>query len=302
MTPVVKGIHIEPTNICTLKCPGCARTRFIDQWPQHWKNHSVDTDSLLKFLDIDLAGIEVTLCGNYGDPIYHHGLSDLVGRLKQRGARITLITNGSYKTAAWWRDLATRMDANDEIVFSIDGLPSNFQQYRINADWASIRQAIETCVQSGLRSVWKYIPFAFNETDIETAAQLSRDLGMADFQIDPSARFDEVTQAYQPSAHLVSSTKPLQDDFKKGHALEIDPKCQQGHQHFISAEGYYSPCCFVADHRFYYKTQFGQTKKQYDITRSTLSDLLGQAPVMDFYRSVTSDPPKVCQFSCPKLT
>ena len=213
-----------------------------------------------------------------------------------------MITNGSYKTPAWWRDLTARMDTDDEIVFSIDGLPNNFQEYRINADWNSIRTAIEICVESGLNTVWKFIPFAYNERDIETAANFSRELGMTQFQIDPSARFDEVTKRYQPAAHLISSTKILQDDFKKGQALEIDPKCMHGHQHFVSAEGYYSPCCFVADHRFYYKTQFAQNKTEYSITKSTLSQLLQRAPVVDFYHSITSTAPKVCQFSCAKVS
>jgi hypothetical protein len=52
----ITGFHIEPTNICTLKCAGCARTKFIDQWPQHWKNHSIDIEKLLKFIDIELVG------------------------------------------------------------------------------------------------------------------------------------------------------------------------------------------------------------------------------------------------------
>ncbi len=78
---MISGLHIEPTNICTLKCPGCARTRFLDQWPQHWKNHSLDVDQLLKFLDIDLSNLDIVLCGNYGDPIYHPDLIDFVTKL-----------------------------------------------------------------------------------------------------------------------------------------------------------------------------------------------------------------------------
>lgn len=300
MLPAVKGIHIEPTNICTLKCPGCARTGFIDQWPQHWKNHSIDPDLLLNFLDIDLTGVEIKLCGNYGDPIYHYALSDLVGQFKQKKAKIILVTNGSYKTVAWWRDLAKQMDTDDEIIFSIDGLPNNFQQYRINADWESIHRAIKICVESGLQTVWKFIPFSYNQTDVEAAAELSRQLGMADFRIDLSDRFNGVTERYRPAAHLISSEKILKDDFKKGRRFEVDPKCMHGHQHFVSAEGYYSPCCFVADHRFYYKTQFGQNKKEYDISKSTLSDLLGRASVVDFYQNIKSAAPMVCQFSCAR--
>jgi acyl transferase domain-containing protein len=57
----ITGFHIEPTNICTLKCAGCARTRFIDQWPQHWKNQNLSIDSLLQFLDIDLTNKKILI-------------------------------------------------------------------------------------------------------------------------------------------------------------------------------------------------------------------------------------------------
>jgi MoaA/NifB/PqqE/SkfB family radical SAM enzyme len=301
MMSAPKGIHVEPTNICTLKCPGCARTRFIQQWPQHWKNHSIEIAALTRFLDIDLAELKITLCGNYGDPIYHPQFPDLVDALKTRRAKISIITNGSYKTAEWWQQLAQSLDDDDEITFSIDGLPDNFTEYRINADWPSIRTGIEVCAHHGVRSLWKFIPFAYNQEQIEIAAKLSRDLGMSGFYVDPSARFDDRTLEFQPSTDLISSTKDLQDRFKKGHSLEIDPKCAQGSEHFISAEGFYSPCCYVADHRFYYKSQFGKNKKEYDIRKSTLTDLLQAKKTVEFYDSITVDKPRWCQYSCPKM-
>ena len=91
------GFHIEPTNICTLKCSECSRTKFLNQWPEHWKNHSLDIDQLLNFLDIDLINVPILLCGNYGDPIYHPKFIDFVTNLKQKGAILSMVTNGSYK-------------------------------------------------------------------------------------------------------------------------------------------------------------------------------------------------------------
>jgi MoaA/NifB/PqqE/SkfB family radical SAM enzyme len=256
----------------------------------------------MRFLDIDLAGVKIILCGNYGDPIYHPSLPELVRRLKNQDARILIITNGSYKTAGWWRELTQVLDTRDVVTFSIDGLPENFTQYRINADWSSVRTGIEICSESGIRSIWKFIPFVYNQQDIEHAAKLSRDLGMSEFQLDPSARFDDKTLMYQPSSEaLISTAKILQDDFKKGANLEVDPKCAHGSEHFVSAEGFYSPCCFVADHRFYYTTEFGKNKKVYDINKSTLTEVLAAKTTMEFYQNINRQPPGVCQYSCPKF-
>lgn len=127
---MIAGFHIEPTNICTLKCSGCARTRFIDQWPQHWHNHSLDVNHLLQFLDIDLSDKTINLCGNYGDPIYHPDFINFVKQLKETGVTLSITTNGSYKTKDWWQQLTELLTCKDNITFSVDGIPENFTQYR----------------------------------------------------------------------------------------------------------------------------------------------------------------------------
>ena len=301
MLETITGFHLEPTNVCTLKCAGCARTRFINQWPSHWKNHNLDIDSLLAFLDIDLAGKHMHLCGNYGDPIYHNDLINFVAKLKQAGTRLTITTNGSYKSRYWWQGLTGHLDSQDKIRFSIDGTPDNFTQYRKNADWPSIQTAIETCVASDCQTVWKYIPFSYNQQSIEQAKKLCHDLGVDSFLLDPSDRFDEQTLSFLPeSKNFIGERFDAIEKWKKENSIsKIDPRCKTGLEHFITAEGYYSPCCYVADHRFYYKNQFGKNKKVYDIRTITLSQLLAESAVIDFYEALPQH--GVCQFNCPNV-
>jgi MoaA/NifB/PqqE/SkfB family radical SAM enzyme len=293
------GLHIEPTNICTLKCAGCSRTRFINQWPQHWKNHNLNIDDLLRFLDIDLTGLKILLCGNYGDPIYHPDFVEFVAKLKQRGSVISIVTNGSYRTTDWWKALTSVLTSDDCITFSIDGIPTNFTQYRVNADWNTIKQGIEISVESACQTGWKYIPFSFNSADIESAKHLSQQLGIDRFFVDPSDRFDEQTEFLKPSDALLGPRHDTQVLWKSSATpiKHVDPKCANKKEHFITADGYYSPCCFVADHRFYYKTQFGKQKNQYNIQTQSLSQILEQPTVIDFYQNLPDQP--VCQFSCP---
>ena len=79
---MINGLHIELTNKCTLKCSGCSRTSFIEQFPTKWENKELDLDQLVNFLDLDLADTSINLCGNYGDPIYYTRLIELVKILK----------------------------------------------------------------------------------------------------------------------------------------------------------------------------------------------------------------------------
>lgn len=296
---MITGLHIEPTNICTLKCPGCARTRFLDQWPQHWKNHSLDIDQLLKFLDIDLKNLNVLLCGNYGDPIYHPDFIDFVKKLKQQGCYITISTNGSYKTKEWWKELTDLLTDRDLIIFSVDGIPENFTQYRINADWGTILTGITVCAEASVKTQWKYIPFSFNQNDISVAEKLSLELGIDEFLVEPSDRFDEQTDYLKPNAELLNLRYQPQTEWKSTNTGLVDPKCSSNRSHYISASGYYIPCCFLADHRFYYKTEFGKNKKSYSINDHTISSILNQSNVVDFYQHLDDQPG--CQYNCPKL-
>jgi organic radical activating enzyme len=298
---MISGLHIEPTNICTLKCAGCARTRFINQWPQHWRNHNLDISALMKFLDIDLINMPVTFCGNYGDPIYHPDFLNIIQQFKQRGSHIKIVTNGSHKSAEWWQEITQWLDENDQVDFSVDGVPDNFTQYRVNADWPSIQAAMTICAQAKCTTVWKFIPFEFNQSSIDQAQELSQSLGIDHFEISPSDRFDDQTTHLMPTNDLLGVRYNDQQSWKNcNSSVGVDAKCATGDQHFVTAEGFYSPCCYMADHRFYYKNQFGKNKSEYDIRNTTLSAILEKSSVIDFYR--TLDQHSGCQYNCPKVT
>jgi MoaA/NifB/PqqE/SkfB family radical SAM enzyme len=295
------GFHIEPTNICTLKCPGCERTRFIRQWGKHWKNNCIDIQDLMHFLDCDLTDVPVLLCGNTGDPIYHVEFYELVGALKQRGAHIKIVTNGSYRTKSWWTAVTELLDNNDTITFSIDGLPHNFTKYRINGDWNSISVGIEVAVNSYAKTVWKFIPFEFNQSDIEKAQILSKDLGIDEFIISHSDRFDEETKYLQPADHLLGPRYQAQIQWKHsntGANIVVDPECQNNKMHYVSASGHYVPCCYLADHRFYYKTQFWKFQKQYNIKHTQFSKIVDSNEFATFHNSLQQQPG--CKFMCPQ--
>lgn len=297
----IRGFHVELTNMCTLKCPGCARTRFIEQWPKHWKNHNLDIDDFLHFLDIDLTNKKINLCGNYGDPIYHPQMIEFVKELKKRNAIVSITTNGSYKSVNWWQELVKLLDCNDNVTFSVDGSPENFTKYRINGDWDTIKQGMQVVAKANCKNEWKYLAFAFNENDIEATRKLSKEFGLKDFKLDRSDRFDEQTVEFQPiNIKLLGERYEKQQEFKNSVYSEVNPKCLKNNQeHFITADGFYSPCCFVADHRFYYKTQFGKEKKHYTIKDNTITQLLATPEVLQFYSNLQNTP--ACQYNCPKI-
>lgn len=295
----IKGFHIELTNMCTLKCAGCARTQFIEQWPQHWRNHNLTAEDLFNFLDVDLNGLLITLCGNYGDPIYHPEFLYIVDEFKKRGSNLDIVTNGSYKTESWWHEFTGLLNEHDSVTFAVDGTSENFIQYRINGDWESIKTGMKIIANSNCNSTWKYIVFAFNQNDIEKTKNLSDNIGIQNFKVDYSDRYDEKTLYLKPtSSDLVGQRFQAQQNFKNNIQNKVNANCLANKsEHFITADGYYTPCCYTADHRFYYKNEFGKNKKEYAIKDSTMTEILNRPKVLQFYNELELQ--SVCQFNCP---
>lgn len=157
------------------------------------------------------------------------------------------------------------------------------------------------CSASQVHTIWKYIPFKFNQGDIETAKELSDSLGIKEFKVSPSDRFDNDTQYLLPEPELLRDRYKSMAQWKLTNTVAgIDPKCQDNRQHYITADGHYSPCCWLADHRFYYKTPFGKDKKSYQIADHTLTEILNRPTVIEFYSTLGQQPG--CQYNCPKVS
>jgi len=297
----VSGFHLELTNKCVLKCSACARTTFINKFGiKNWQNNDIDLDNLKKFLDIDLTDLRFNLCGNLGDPIYYDQLFDLLRWLKSKSAFVKLTTNGSYKNREWWEELVSILDSRDTIVFSVDGTPENFINYRVNANWKSIEVGMRVAANSQVNTVWKYIPFSFNEHTIEQAKTLADELGINSFLVDPSDRWQQNDPLKPANKDFNGIRTHAIINWKKGtNDLDIDPKCiNRQDQHYIAATGHYMPCCFVGDWRFYYSSEFYKNQKEFDISTTTVSKILNTT---EFYSTLLEKKPKYCTFNCPKI-
>jgi hypothetical protein len=144
------------------------------------------------------------------------------------------------------------------------------------------------------------IEMEMTQDDIDSIRAFSQQLGIKEFLIRLSDRFDSTTEHFMPDPLLLRDRYQSMINWKQTKTtLGIDPKCHNGQQHFITAEGYYSPCCWIADHRFYYKSPFGKNKKQYNILNHTLAEILQQPQTVEFYQ--TLDQQSGCQYNCPKI-
>ena len=290
------GLHVEATSRCTLLCPRCERTTFIDKFGKN--NFSIDDiniDNFIKFIDLKVD--KVNFCGNIGDPIYHKNFLELIKITKTRSDSIYITTNGSRKNKSWWKELVSLLDERDELTFSVDGTPNNFTEYRINGDWESIRTGIDVCASSNVKTVWKYIPFSFNEDSIEYVRNLSANLGIDKFKLDISDRWND-NDYLRPKGNYIGPKDELQQKYKTNLLQEftIDPECANNKMHYVSADGFYSPCCFSKNYEFWYKSEWYKNKMT--IKNNKLSECIRRFE--DFYATIQDSKPDYCLFNCGK--
>ena len=291
------SLHVEPTTRCTLACPRCERTTFIDIFGKSkFTITDLNVDDFARYIDVDL--LSIVFGGNLGDPIYHQDFISLVQIAKQKAKQIKIITNGAYRNNKWWNELVSILDHNDNITFSIDGTPENFTKYRINGDWASVKSAIGICVESAASVTWKYIPFKFNENDIEDTRALSLSMGIDNFEVHSSDRW-LLEDEYRP-IKFIGERDPVQTSIKRNEnkQLYIDPKCATNDQHYISAAGFYSACSYIAHYEFYYKSEWWKEINKYNIKNSKLSDHL--LAFNEFYSTIHDTRNPGCIFNCGK--
>lgn len=284
-------MHIEPTSRCTLACPACPRTWFIKQFDRPFPKQDLDVDALWNFLDCE-AGNSVSnffLNGNHGDPIYYPRLFELIDRFRDTKT-FKISTNGSYQTEEFWHQLGDRLTACDTIYFSIDGLAHNNHLYRQNSDWQSIMTGLNTVLKKSVRVVWKSLYFSYNEHEMDQIEKTARDLG-CEFVAEASSRFGEAELA--PSQQKIDISRL----YNSNSNSELEPQCLS--QEYISADGYFWPCCLITSYHTLHQTALWKNKDQWSIKNQTLDQ--ARLTLQKWYNSIVEAPESahsVCKMSC----
>jgi MoaA/NifB/PqqE/SkfB family radical SAM enzyme len=260
----------------------------------------------------------ITFCGDDGDPIYGKEFLQIVGYLKTAKPTLSLriVTNGSFKQAEWWYELARYLNQYDDIHFSLDGWnQESNEQYRKNSSWSSITCAIKI-LRSNTNAImtWAAIGFRFNENKLEDMRAMAVELGFDRFQLTKSTKFGSTYSHYYQDgddalephdANLIAQglrfsrvTTDLTDrkQSENGKILineslwadadrstDIIPMCQIGNKGlYISAEGYFYPCCWMANR--YDHTRWQQFKQpQFNLNSRTIDEVLSDNYWDDFF-------------------
>ena len=111
-------INFGITSYCNASCPLCERTIQID----NLKINHLSLKKILKNLqNLPTNMTTVILAGDFGDPLMHPDITDIIKMCNDHSKTVRIHTNGGLRNPEWFKHIGQKYPQT-EIVFGIDGL------------------------------------------------------------------------------------------------------------------------------------------------------------------------------------
>lgn len=180
-------ISFELSSHCNSKCPQCPRYDMFGNVHKDLTISHLDLNIIKKLPITRMEKLKkVLFCGNFGDPLMHPQLNEIIDFFKTQ--KISISTNASLRSKEWWSALAK--NKNVYVTFCIDGIGKEHERYRRNTSYEKIIENAESFIKSGGNADWQFIVFRHNQHQIKLAKKLSDKLGFKKIVFMYSDRFD----------------------------------------------------------------------------------------------------------------
>lgn len=217
--------------------------------------------SVLKKLPLDkLKNLtNIDLIGNFGDPLMHPNIDEVLDFFKKQ--KIMISTNASIRNELWWERLGKRN--NVKVIFCIDGLEDTHHLYRRNTSYTKIMRHADRFIRAGGKAVWQFIVFKHNEHQTQEAKAIAEKMGFHKIDFIYSDRFEasDTWKVYENGKHVYdlekSSNQTLHRELMNSEKGEKDWKninrdkgpieCiwSQLKKMYIHSDGVVYPCCMM---------------------------------------------------------
>lgn len=184
----VKGVMVENTALCNLRCPMCGRDELLAIRTQHSMSLA-DVENVADL--IAEHRIRQVSYFNLGEPFLSPTIRDEIAILRERNPDVRLVvsTNGALVEGDDKLEAALLLDY---LYFSIDGVSQEtLSHYQVRGDFersfGNMRRLIERrtrAAEAGASRLptieWKYVLFRWNDQPehIETALRLAKEAGV----------------------------------------------------------------------------------------------------------------------------
>jgi len=137
MTDKLLKLYIEPSSRCNLACKMCFRNSWIGE-----SLSDMEMSLFKKAIDSMPNSVEDVFFGGMGEPLMNGDIFEMVEYAANRGARTSLLTNGTMLTDEVSRNLLDR--GLDKLWVSIDSFDEDeYESIRKNSNFGLVRSNIE---------------------------------------------------------------------------------------------------------------------------------------------------------------
>ena len=180
-------INFELSSHCNSKCPQCPRYDMLGRVHKDLNVTHLNVNVIKKLPVEKMKNLKaVSFCGNFGDPLMHPDLNEVIDFFQQQ--QIAISTNASLRSRQWWSDLGEK--ENVSVTFCIDGIGKTHELYRRNTSYDKIIENAKAFIDAGGTARWQFIVFKHNEHQLNEAKKLSEEIGFKEIKIMYSDRFD----------------------------------------------------------------------------------------------------------------
>ena len=207
-----------------------------------------------------MSSIKVVILFNWGEPLLHHEIFNIIKETASRNIYTITHTNFSIKQKPGFFEKLVESGLH-QLVISADGASQeSYEKYRVkgNFNWVinNIRYTVEAKKKLRKRDpkiVWKFIVNKYNEHEIGFAKKLAKSLGI-EIIFDKMGLSDDIPDIKFPGTlnerkeeWLPKNQAFVLDFYKNGRYTPLnDRPCNQlFNSTVINPDGKVTPCCWV---------------------------------------------------------
>lgn len=181
--PAVKGLQIEISNACNLKCPECVVSHTKRP---NTRKFVMPYETFTEIIDQLKGPLELVKFYNYGEPFLHKDCMRMLRYIKETdpGIAVFISTNGTLIYEDKQKELVEL--GIDTVTFSVDGSSQkSYSEYRIGGNFEEVlgnmKGIVDYKTSAGLAKpnvIWQYILFEWNDRidEIQKAKKLASEI------------------------------------------------------------------------------------------------------------------------------
>lgn len=190
-----RSVNLDLTHRCAIECPNCPRQFIYRNKGLKVPGQDLSDSNFEKIVNF-MQYIDFE--GQYSDPVHHPKFIEFLEKSYAKKVRVEIHNASSVKSLKWYIK-AFKAHPYARWVFSIDGLPKDSHQYRINQDGEKLFNIMKESVNYlEIKPTWQYIVFRYNQNDIDEAIQLADSIGVNFYKL-ISSRWSGPNDPYKPT-------------------------------------------------------------------------------------------------------